>query len=64
MPLMTNPLAHVEMVLEEVKGQIRELYDERMKIEAKLDVLNHYRYKIDKALDEEKLKLAPSGDSL
>lgn len=59
MPLMTKPFAHFEMLASNIKFAIEEVHIEQIKLQTKLEVLNKYRYEIDKALDEERAKVAP-----
>lgn len=62
MPLMTEPLAHLEMLLSETKAKIEALEIERITVATKANVLNEQRYAIAKVLDEERAKL--KGESV
>ena len=57
--MMTEPLAHFAMLLENTVCAIEQLNIERIRIDAKLSVLNEQRYAIAKALDEERAKVKP-----
>ena len=63
MPIMTEPLAHLEVLLSSITADLDDKKAELDRLKAKIDVLNDYRYKVRDALDEERAKLTPSfGD--
>jgi hypothetical protein len=60
---MTEPLAHLEMLLSNTIARIEHLNLERMKIDARMEELAKVRWDVHTALDEERAKLAAStGD--
>ena len=64
MPIMTEPLAHVESLLDDTRHQIECLNIERLKLEAKISVLGEQRWAIQKALDEERKKRTSAAEVL
>lgn len=63
MPLMSEPLAHVESLLEAVCFKIDEKRRECRKLTAEIDTLDEMRMELRHALEEERKKRQPDGDS-
>lgn len=59
---MTEPLAHLEDVLNTVLFDIEQKKAERDRLSAKIDILEDYRWKLKDALEKERAKRS-SGDS-
>lgn len=57
MPLMTEPLAHVEGVLSGVEFDLEQIKRERMKLDAKFEALNEFRERLRTAIEAERVKL-------
>lgn len=61
MPLMTEPLAHVEGVLGTVEFDIKKWKLERTRIDARLEVLEDLQSRLRGAIESEREKLSPSS---
>lgn len=57
MPLMTDPLAHIEGVLGTIEFDIRKWKLERTKIDARLEVLEDFQGRLRGAVEAERDKL-------
>lgn len=62
MPLMTEPLRHVEGVLGGIEFDLDQIKRERLKLDAKFEALNDVRERLRTAIEEERKKL-PCGDN-
>lgn len=64
MPLMTDPLAHVQDVLSVVEFDIEKWNREKLKIEARLEVLRDFHGRLRDALDHERAKVATPSTTM
>lgn len=63
MPVMTKPLAHLEMMLDDTRAKMEALELDRIKIVARLDQLAAVKWELQSVLDEERKKLSRDGDN-
>lgn len=59
MPVMTEPLAHLEMLVEKANVDFYKATEAKKKLESRIEVLMEYREELKDALREERKKLIP-----